>query len=222
MPPASEGPPELSGTTAILLVFQADGQHERIRDVYVGFIVHRVESHLYTPDQILDFVTDIEVNLKVAHDALKAGGDPSKRHAFCLFVSNYGGAMSAPMDLPYCLLYPMSYMKEVELDHFNTHNNPAGTHLNHCICHATLQYMNDDPKQHRGYSRSHLILPHGAQYKERLFPKILKLWNHWEPLTDSATKEPFPMELVGDFRSTDPIFKGCYGDSFLYTDMDLG
>ena len=30
------------------------------------------------------------------------------------------------------------------------------------------------------------------------------------------------MELVGDFRSMDPIFKGCYGDSFLYTDVDLG
>ena len=30
------------------------------------------------------------------------------------------------------------------------------------------------------------------------------------------------MELVGDFRSTDPIFKGCYGNSFLYSDMDLG
>ena len=32
------------------------------------------------------------------------------------------------------------------------------------------------------------------------------------------------MELVasGDFRSMDPIFKGCYGDLFLYTDMDLG
>ena len=30
------------------------------------------------------------------------------------------------------------------------------------------------------------------------------------------------MELVRDFRSTDPIFKRCYGDSFLYTDMDLG
>ena len=30
------------------------------------------------------------------------------------------------------------------------------------------------------------------------------------------------MELVGDFRSTDPIFKGCYGDSFLYSDVDLG
>ena len=30
------------------------------------------------------------------------------------------------------------------------------------------------------------------------------------------------MELVGDFRSMDPIFKGCYGDSFLYTIVDLG
>ena len=30
------------------------------------------------------------------------------------------------------------------------------------------------------------------------------------------------MELVGDVRSTDPILKGCYGDSFLYSDVDLG
>ena len=30
------------------------------------------------------------------------------------------------------------------------------------------------------------------------------------------------MELVGDFRSTDPIFKGCYSNLFLYTNMDLG
>ena len=179
-------------------------------------------SCLYTLDQILDFVTDIEVDLNVACNALKAGGDPGKRCAFCLFVSNYGGTMSIPTDPPYCLVYPTSYMRDVEPDHFNTCNNPAGTHLHHCICHATLQYMNDDPNQCREYSRSHLILPRGAQYKERLFPEILELQNHWELLMDSATKEPFPMELVGDFRSTDLIFKGCYGDSFLYTDMDLG
>ena len=98
----------LSGTTAILLVFQVDGRHERITDVYVGLVVHRVESHLYTPDQILDFVTDIEVDFKAVCNALKAGGNPSKRHAFCLFVSNYGGAMSIPTDPPYCLIYPMS------------------------------------------------------------------------------------------------------------------
>ena len=88
--------------------------------------------------------------------------------------------------------------------------------------HMSCQYMNDDPNQHREYAGSHLILPHGAQYKEGLFPEILKLQNHWEPLTNSTTKEPFPMELEGDFRSMDPVFKGCYGDSFLYTDVDLG
>ena len=222
MPPALEGPPKLSGTAAILLVFKVDGQHERITDVYVGLMVCRVESCLYTPDQILDFVTDIEANLKAAHDALKAGGDPSKRVAICLFVSNYGGTMSIPTDPPYCLIYPMSYVRDMELDHFDTRNNPAGTHLHHCICHTTLQYMNDNPNKHREYAGSRLILPCGAQYKERLFPEILELWNHWEPLMDSTTKEPFPMELVGDFRSTDPFFKGCYGNSFLYSNVDLG
>ena len=30
------------------------------------------------------------------------------------------------------------------------------------------------------------------------------------------------MELVGDFRSMDQIFKECYGDSFLYTCAELG
>ena len=34
-------------------------------------------------------------------------------------------------------------------------------------------------------------------------------------------KEPYPMELVGDFWVADPIFKGCYGDSLLYSDADL-
>ena len=222
MPSVVEGTLKLSGTTAILLVFQVDNQHEKITDVYIGLIVHRIKSRLYAPEQIFDFVSDIEVNLKVARDALKARGDPGKRCAFCLFVNNYGGMMSVPTDLPYCLIYPMSYMKDVEPDHFDTHNNPARTCLCHCICHTTLQYMNDDPHHHREYGGSHLILPHGAQYKERLFPKILEPGNHRGLLTDPITRVPFSLELVGDFRSTDPIFKGCYGNSFLYSDMDLG
>ena len=81
-----------------------DSQHEKITDVYVEFIVHRVESHLYTLDQTLDFIKDIEADLKAAWVALKAGGNPSKRCAFCLFVSNFGGAMFIPMDPPFCLL----------------------------------------------------------------------------------------------------------------------
>ena len=96
MPPVSEHPPKLSGTTAILLVFQADGQHERITDVYVGLMVCWVESHLYTLDQILDFVVDIEVDLKAAHDALKAGGDPGKRHTSCLLSATMGVQCPSP------------------------------------------------------------------------------------------------------------------------------
>ena len=96
MPPQMEGPPELSGTTAILLVFQADSQHEEITDVYMGLIVYRVESHLYTPDQILDFIKDIEVDLQVVHDALKAGGGSWQEACLLPFVSNFGGTMSIP------------------------------------------------------------------------------------------------------------------------------
>ena len=112
-------------------------------------------------------------------------------------------------------------MRDVEPDHFDTHNNLAGTHLCHCICHAMLQFTNDDPNQCRKYFGSHLILPCRAQYNDQLFPVILELQNHQEPLMDSSTKEPYPMELVGDFQVADPIFEGCYGDSLLYSDAEL-
>ena len=75
MPPQSERPPKLSGTTAIILVFQADSRHEKITNVYVGLVVCQVDSHLYSPSQIHDFIKDIEGDLQVVHDALKAGGD---------------------------------------------------------------------------------------------------------------------------------------------------
>ena len=213
MPPQSEGPPKLSGMTAILLVFQADSKHEEITDVYVRLIVCRVESHLYAPDQILDFIKDIEVDLRVARDTLNTRGDPSKRCAFCLFC--------IPTDLPYCLVYPTSYVKDVEPDHFDTRNNLVGMHLHCCVCYATLQFSNNEPKERTNYAGSCLILPCGAQYSDQLFPSILKPWNHRGLLIDSAMGKPYPMEIVGNFRAMDPIFKGCYGDSLLYSDTDL-
>ena len=174
--------------TAILLVFQADSQHEEITDIYVGLMVCRVESCLYAPDQILDFIKDIEVDLQVAHDALKAGRNPGKKCTFCLFVNNFGDTMSIPTDPPYCLVYPTSYIKDVEPDHFDTHNNLAGPRLHHCICCATLQFSNDDPKECTNYTGSCLILPHRAQYNNRLFPAILEPWNHHGPPRGSSTQ----------------------------------
>ena len=53
------------------------------------------------------------------------------------------------------------------------------------------------------------------------FSTTLQLQNHWKPLMDSSTKEPFPMKLIGDFQVPDPIFKGCYEDSLLYSDENM-
>ena len=113
MPSAVEGALELSRMTAILLVFQTDDQHEKITNVYIGLVVCHIKSHLYAPEKILNFMSNIEVNLKVVCDALKAGGDLGKRCTFCLFVNNYGGIMSVPTDPSYCLVYPMSYINYV-------------------------------------------------------------------------------------------------------------
>ena len=68
---------------------------------------------------------------------------------------------------------------------------------------------------------SFLILPRRAQYNDRLFPSILEPWNHCSLLINSTMGEPYPMEMVGNFRAADPIFKGCYGNSLLYSDTDL-
>ena len=133
----------------------------------------------------------------------------------------HSGAMSIPMDPPYCLVYPTRYVKGVKPDHFDTHNSPTGKSLHRCVCHATLQFSNNDPKQHTKCIGSCLILPRGVQYNDWLYPTILELRNHRSPLIDPAMGEPCPMEVVGNFRAVDTIFKGCYGDSLLYSEDDL-
>ena len=129
--------------------------------------------------------------------------------------------MSVPTDPPYCLVYLTSYVKDVDLDHFDTHNNLAGTRLDHCICCATLQFSNDEPKECTNCAGSCLILPCRVQYNDWLFPAILEPWNHHSLLIDPTMGEPYLMKMVGDFKAADPIFKGCYGDSLLYSDADL-
>ena len=209
-------------SAGLLLFSWSSGQTASTKKshVYMGLVVCQVESHLYNPDQILDFVKEIEIDLQATRDVLNAGGNPSKRHTFCLFVSNFGGTLAIPTDPPYCLVYPTCYVRDAALNHFDTHNNLARTRLHRCVCHTTLQFSNDEPKECSNYARSCLILPHGAQYNNRLLLSILEPRNHRSLLIDSVMGEPYPMEMVGDFRAADPIFKGCYGDSLLYSDAD--
>ena len=220
-PPQSNMPPELSRTMAILLLFQVDSEHKRIINVYMGLVVDRVDSHLYSLSQVNNFIQDIDVDLREVHDALKARRDASKRRAYCLFVENLSSVMSIPMDPLYCLVCPTTYVKGAKPNHFDTQNTPVGTCLHHCVCQATLQFSNTDPQLCTKYAGSHLIIPHGAQYNDHLYPTIREPWNHRGPLIDPITGEPCPMEVVGDFKTADPIFKGSYRDSFLYSDDDL-
>ena len=129
--------------------------------------------------------------------------------------------MSIPTDPPYCLVYPTTYVKGIKPDHFDTRNSPMGMRLHHCVCRATLHFSNDDPKQCTKYIGSHLIMPHGVQYNDHLYCAILEPLNHRGPLIDPITGEPCLMEVVGDFKVVDPIFKGSYGDSLLYLEDDL-
>ena len=61
MPPQSNTPPKLSGTMAILIVFQAGSRHKRIINVYMGLVVRCIDSHLYSSSQVNDFIQDIGV-----------------------------------------------------------------------------------------------------------------------------------------------------------------
>ena len=213
MLPQSERPPKLSGTTVILLVFLVDSRYQKIINIYVGLMVHWVNSCLYSPSQIHNFIKDIEGDLQAACNALKARGNPSKRYAYCLFMDNLSGIMSVPTDPPYCLVYPTSYIKGVEPDHFVTHNIPVEMHLHHCVCRATLQFSNDDPTECTNYIRSHLIPPRGVQYNDWLYPSILELQNHHGLLIDPTMGEPCPLEVMCDFRAADPIFKAKWTSS---------
>ena len=152
---------------------------------------------------------------------LTSGVIPARGTPFAFLLGTLGGILAIPTDPPYCLVYPTCYVRDADSDHFDTCNNPVGMRLHHCICHATLQLSNDEPKEHTNYTGSHLILPHGAQYNDQLFLAILEPWNHCGLPIDSVTGETYLMEMVGDFRAMDPIFKGCYRDSLLYSNADL-
>ena len=89
-----------------------------------------------------------------------------------------------------------------------------------CICHTLLQHMDKDPVHWRTYEGSCLVIPHGAQCRT-LFPEIIVPCNHWGPLIDHNTGEPYPMATTGDFCLVDPIFPGSPGDSLLFKEDDL-
>ena len=212
-----------SNSTAILIVFLSDDQHEAIEHIHIGLVVCHVGCTLYEQKAILPFIQSIKEDLEKARLKQVSGRDPGQVHSYSILVTNFGSLMAVPTDPPYCLMYSYTYSDEVALqnqNHFNTTGVPPRIHTSSCICHTLLQHA-DLTKAHRPkYNESHLIVPWGAQYKT-LLPEITMPCNHQGLLLDLHTGKPFPMVLVGDFSLVDKIFPSIPGDSLLFTGDEL-
>ena len=167
------------------LCFPSNEEHQHIEHVHISLVVHHDECCLYMQDGILPFVKSIEADLKKARD--KCGA-----HSYSLLIANYGGVMAIPTNPPYCLVYPTVYNDDMEdQNYFNTAASLSGMHTHACMCHTLLQHTDKDLVCQRTCEGSCLIIPHGAQYRT-LFPEIIAPCNHWGPLIDHNTGEPYP------------------------------
>ena len=213
-------PDAYSHTMAILIVFLSDKEHQGIEHVHIGLVVWCEECCLYMQNGILPFMESIEADLQKVQDRCAENKDPGGACLYSLLIANYGGIMAVPTDPSYCLVYPTMYNTGVEdQNHFNTAASLSGLHTCSCICCALLQHADMEPVCQRTDS-SCLIIPHDAQYRT-LFPEITVPCNHWGPLIDHNTGEPYPIVTAGDFCLMDPIFPGSPGDSILFKEDDL-
>ena len=213
----------VSNSTAILIVFLSDDQHEAIQYVHIGLMVCCVGCTLYEQKAILSFIHSIKEDLVRARFKQASGRDPGPAHFYSMLVTNFGSLMVVPTDPPYCLVYPNTYSNEVALEnqhHFHTAGGPPRLCIGSCICHALLKHV-DLTKAHRQkYNRSHLIVPWGAQHKT-LLAEITMPCNHCMLLLDLHNRKPFPMVPLGDFSLKDKIFPGAPGDSLLFNGDEL-
>ena len=213
----------VSNSTAILIVFLLDDQHETIQHIHIGLMVLCIGYTLYKQKAILPFIHSIEEDLERARLKRASGRDPGPACSYSMLVTNFSGLMAIPTDPTYCLMYLNIYSDEVALqnqNHFNTVGGPPGLLTSSCICHTLLQHA-DLTEAHRWkYNGSHLIVPRGTQYKT-LLPKITMLCNHRGLLLDLHSRKPFPMVPVGDFNLVDQIFPGMPGDSLLFNGDEL-
>ena len=211
-------PDTYSSSPAILIVFLSDEEHKCIQHLHIGLVVHHTGYNLYMQDEILPFVKSIEVDLEKMRDRHAHNKNPGGVHSYALLVANYGGVMAIPTNPLYCLVYPTVYNKDAEnQNHFNTAASPSGMCTCACMCCALLQLVDKDPDNRRTYEGS---CSQSTQYRT-LFPEIITPHNHWGPLIDPNTGEPYPMATAGDFCLKDPLFPGSPGDRLLFKEDDL-
>ena len=110
-----EGTPHnvASNSTAILIIFLSDEQHSAIQHIHIGLVVCCVGCEMYEQKGILPFIQPTKEDLKKVWQKWESGKDPSGAHSYVMLVANYGSLMAMPTDLPYCLVYPTIYSKQL-------------------------------------------------------------------------------------------------------------
>ena len=164
-----------SCSMAILLIFLSDDVLTTIQHVHIGLIVHCVGSELFSQDGILPFIDSIETDLKQVREMCEQGKEDGWVQSYTCLIANYWGVMALPTEPPYCLMYPMVYDNNMkDKTHFNTTDSPSGLHTEACVCCSLLHLMDTDPANRQKFKGSHLLVPHGTQYKT-LHPIIAEL-----------------------------------------------
>ena len=131
-------PDAYSNTTAILIVFLSDEEHQGIEHMHIDLVMHREGCFLYMQDGILSFMKSIEADLKKVRDQCAQNKDPGGVHSYSLLIANYGGVMAIPTDPPYCLVYPSVYSNDAEdQNRFNTAVSLSGMHTCSTPCFST-------------------------------------------------------------------------------------
>ena len=87
-----------SNSTAILIVFLLDDQHEAIEHIHIGLVVCHFGCTLYEQKAILPFIQSIEEDLEKARLKWMLGKDPGQVHSYSML----DGLIAVPTDPAYC------------------------------------------------------------------------------------------------------------------------
>ena len=130
-----------SSSMAILIIFISVEAHEKVEHVHLGMVICCVGSHLAHMETIKKFITSIENDLKSMRERCHQGKDTGGARSYSILVANYRGTLVLPMELPYCLVYPMVYAENAEEFIFNTSGGPSMMHTLAYACRSLLSHL---------------------------------------------------------------------------------
>ena len=168
---------DYSHSTAILLAFIPDAKLKDIERLGIGLVVCRRGGPLapISVDQ-LSRIAMTCWSWRVSYTLTV--------RMYAMLLSNYSGHMAYATDWPFCVAYPLEFMKKDNpgaMTFPNLDNHPVAFMANAMVIH---QLLVRDCLEHEYASTSHggcLIIPRGTQFGHKLFPEIVIPTNHAAP-----------------------------------------